>query len=130
MSDIDFLNLQDVLLAHEDQTTRYGGDPSVRDMGLLESAIAQPFATFGNSFLHDFPFGMAAAYLYHIVQNHPFVDGNKRTGAVTALLFLELNFIAINAPAGSIYELTIAVAKGLVDKPAIAEFFRVHANPA
>lgn len=110
MSDIDFLNLQDVLLTHEDQTVRYGGDPSVRDMGLLESAIAQPPATFGNAFLHDFPFGMAAAYLYHIVQNHPFVDGNKRTGAVAALLFLELNHIAINAPSSSIYELTIAVA--------------------
>ena len=127
MSDIDFLSLQDVLLAHEDQIARYGGDPSVRDIGLLESAIAQPQATFGGAFLHDFPFGMAAAYLFHIVQNHPFVDGNKRSGVVAALLFLELNNVAIDAPAGSIYEQTIAVANGLAGKPELTEFFQNHA---
>jgi death-on-curing protein len=126
MSDIDFLSLQDVLFAHADQIARYGGDPSVRDVGLLESAIAQPQATFGGAFLHDFPFEMAAAYLFHIVQNHPFVDGNKRSGAVAALLFLELNNMGIAAPVGSIYEQTIAVANGLGDKRAIAEFFRSH----
>ena len=127
MSDIDFLSLQDVLLAHQDQVSRYGGDPSVRDIGLLESAIAQPQATFGGAFLHDFPFAMAAAYMFHIVQNHPFVDGNKRSGAVAALLFLELNGIEINPPKGSIYNLTIAVANGLADKTEVAEFFRSHA---
>lgn len=127
MSDIDFLSLQDVLLAHQDQIARYGGDPSVRDLGLLESAIAQPQVTFGDAFLHEFPFGMAAAYLFHIVLNHPFVDGNKRSGAVAALLFLELNNIGTVAPAGSIYELTMTVANGLADKPVIAEFFRFHA---
>ena len=127
MSDIDFLSLQDVLLAHQDQIARYGGDPSVRDIGLLESAIAQPQATFGGAFLHDFPFGMAAAYLFHIVQNHPFVDGNKRSGVVAALLFLELNNVAIDAPAGSIYEQTIAVANGLAGKPELTEFFQNHA---
>lgn len=127
MSNIDFLSLQDVLLAHEDQVSRYGGDPSVRDIGLLESAIAQPQATFGGAFLHDFPFAMAAAYMFHIVQNHPFVDGNKRSGAVAALLFLDLNGIEINPPKGSIYNLTIAVANGLVDKTEVTEFFRSHA---
>ncbi len=115
--------MQDVLLAHTDQIARYGGDPSVRDLGLLESAIAQPQATFGKTFLHAFPFEMAAAYMFHIVQNHPFVDGNKRTGAVAALLFLELNDIVIDAPAGSIYEKTIAVANGRADKQEISLFF-------
>ena len=123
MSDIDFLSVQDVLLAHTDQIARYGGDPSVRDLGLLESAIALPQATFGKTFLHAFPFEMAAAYMFHIVQNHPFVDGNKRTGAVAALLFLELNDIVIDAPAGSIYEKTIAVANGRADKQEISLFF-------
>ncbi len=60
MGDIDFLSLPDVLLAHADQITRYGGDPGVRDVGLLESAIAQPQSTFGGTFLHEFPFEMAA----------------------------------------------------------------------
>lgn len=130
MSDVDFLCLDDVLLAHRDQTTRYGGDPGVRDFGLLESAIAQPQATFGGEFLHAYPFAMAAAYMFHIVQNHPFVDGNKRSGAVAALVFLELNGVQIDAPEGSVYELTIAVAKGLVGKREIAEFFRSHAVTA
>ena len=127
MRDIDFLSLDDVLLAHCDQISRYGGDPGVRDFGLLESAIAQPQATFGGEFLHAYPFVMAAAYLFHIVQNHPFVDGNKRTGVVAALAFLELNDVQIDAPKGSIYDLTIAVANGLVGKPEIAEYFRSHA---
>ena len=127
MSDIDFLNLQDVLLAHADQIARYGGDPGVRDVSLLESAIAQPQATFGAAFPHDFPFEMAAAYLFHILQNHPFVDGNKRSGAVAALLFLELNNIGITTPVGSIYELTIAVANGRAEKREIADFFQIHA---
>jgi death on curing protein len=123
MSDIDFLSVQDVLLAHTDQIARYDGDPSVRDLGLLESAIAQPQATFGQAYLHVFPFEMAAAYMFHIVQNHPFVDGNKRTGVVAALLFLELNEVVIDAPAGSIYEKTIAVADGRADKREISLFF-------
>lgn len=126
MSSIDFLTLIDILQAHEDQIARYGGDSSVRDMCLLESAIAQPQAAFGGSYLHEFPFDMAAAYLFHIVQNHPFVDGNKRTGAVASLLFLELNGVLINAPKGSIYNLTLAVANGQIEKPEIAKFFRTH----
>jgi death-on-curing protein len=127
MGDIDFLKSADVLFAHADQIARYGGDPGVRDMGLLESAIAQPPATFGGTYLHEFPFEMAAAYLFHIVQNHPFVDGNKRSRAVAALLFLELNNIAIDAPVGSIYEQTIAVANSLAGKRELTDFFRIHA---
>lgn len=127
MDDIDFLSLDDVLFAHLDQIQRYGGDPGVRDGGLLESAIAQPQATVGGQWLHAFPFEMAAAYLYHLVQNHPFVDGNKRTGAVAALLFLDLNGVEITAPRGALYDLTMAVANGEAGKPEIAEFFRAHA---
>jgi death on curing protein len=67
---------------------------------------------------------MAAAYLFHIVQNHPFLDGNKRTGAVAALVFLDLNGVEIDAPKESIYDLTISVAKGEAGKQEIAAFFR------
>lgn len=101
MADIEFLSLDDVLFVHLDQIQRYGGDPGVRDRKLLESALAQPQATFGNQLLHAFSFELAAAYLFHIVQNHPFVDGSKRTGAVAALLFLDLNGIEVNAPSGA-----------------------------
>ena len=67
---------------------RYGGLPGLRDEGLLESAVAQAVATFGGEYLHNDIFQMAAAYLFHIVQNHPFVDGNKRAGAAAAVVFL------------------------------------------
>jgi death-on-curing protein len=74
MSSIEFLELSDVLEIHADQIFHYGGTVELRDAGLLESAIAQPRATFGGQFLHAYPFEMAAAYLFHIVNNHPFVD--------------------------------------------------------
>jgi death-on-curing protein len=112
------------LLIHSDQVDRYGGGHGVRDLGLLESAVAQPQATFGGDYLHRDVFEMAAAYLNHIVQNHAFLDGNKRTGLAVALVFLDLNGILIEAPKGSLYDLTLAVARGEVGKSQIAEFFR------
>lgn len=121
---IDFLQVADVLLLHADQVDLYGGEHGVRDLGLLESAVAQPQATFDGQHLHADIFEMAAAYMFHIVQNHPFLDGNKRTGVVAALVFLDLNGIDIDAPMGSIYDLTMAIACGRMDKPQITEFLR------
>jgi death-on-curing protein len=66
-----------VLQIHVDQIENYGGAVEIRDRALLESAIEQPRATFGGNYLHQFPYEMAAAYLFHLVMNHPFVDGNK-----------------------------------------------------
>ena len=125
---IDFLTDADMLLLHADQIELYGGEHGIRDTALLESAIAQPQATFDGRFLHQDIFEMAAAYLYHVVQNHPFVDGNKRAGAVAALVFLDLNGVEIDAPKGAIYELTLAVAQGKAGKTEIAEFFRSRAH--
>jgi len=121
---MDFLGIEDILMLHADQVNLYGGEHGVRDMGLLESAAAQPRASFGGEFLHIDIFEMAAAYLFHIVQNHPFIDGNKRTGVTAALAFLDLNGIEIDAPKGSLYDLTMSVATGQARKPEIAEFFR------
>ncbi|MBN2295706.1 MAG: type II toxin-antitoxin system death-on-curing family toxin [Pirellulales bacterium] len=121
---VDFLEIQDVLLLHSDQVNLYGGEHGVRDLDLLESAIAQPQATFEGEYLHKDLFDMAAAYMFHIVQNHPLVDGNKRTGLVAALTFLDFNGIQIDAPQGSLYDLTISVATGQSGKAEIAEFFR------
>ncbi len=124
----DFLSVEDVLYLHSNQIDRYGGDQGVRDMDLLNSAIAQPEATFGGNHLHAFPFEMAAAYMFHIVQNHPFVDGNKRTGVVAAITFLDLNDIVVDAPKGAIYDLTLSVATGKAGKEEIADFFRSHTH--
>ena len=122
----EFLDIEDVLEIHTVQLTRFGGSAGMRDQGLLESALAQPMAAFGDKYLHSDLSEMAAAYLFHIVSNHPFVDGNKRTGLIAALTFLDINDIAIEAEEPEFEKLTMAVARGESDKDAIAEFFRQH----
>lgn len=120
----EFLDIEDVLELHELQLARYGGADGVRDRGLLESALAQPQATFNGEFIHSDLFAMAGAYLFHIVQNHPFVDGNKRTGVLAMLVFLDLNGISITRGTPGLYELTLGVAEGRVSKEAAAEALR------
>jgi len=123
-----FLDMDRVMRTHLSLIERYGGMEGVRDVGLLNSALATPQASFGGQFLHKDMFEMAAAYLYHIVQNHPFIDGNKRTGAATAIIFLALNDVEIEADEKGLADLTIAVARGELDKTQIAEFFRKLAH--
>ena len=77
----DFLTLDEVLRIHLDQIERYGGQSGLRDLGLLESAVNMPRASFAGRHAHTDLFEQAAAYLFHIVSNHPFIDGNKRTGS-------------------------------------------------
>lgn len=122
----DFLELAEVLYIHADQIERYGGEASIRDAGLLEAALAMPRAMFEGEFLHRDLYAMAAAYLFHIVQNHPFVDGNKRTGAATALVFLEMNGVDIEADEDALVALVLDVAQGRADKARIAAFFRAN----
>lgn len=124
-----FLSLPEVLEIHRDQIERYGGSPGVRDVGLLQSALAQPAATFAGQFLHADLFEMAAAYLFHIVQNHPFVDGNKRVGTAAAVVFLLMNDHEPTASNKDLETLVLSAAQGQTDKPAIAEFFRRHHRP-
>ena len=80
MTTPDFLSVDEVLCLHEVQLSRYGGGSGLRDPGALESAVAMPRASFEGDLLHSDLFAMAAAYAFHIAQNQPFVDGNKRTG--------------------------------------------------
>lgn len=124
MESIQFIELSDVMEIHVDQILLYGGTTELRDTGLLESAIEQARATFSGEYLHAFPFEMAAAYLFHVVNNHPFVDGNKRTGTVAALVFLDWNGYQLDCQIGELAELTLAVATGQRSKLEIAEFFR------
>ncbi|MEI8375199.1 MAG: type II toxin-antitoxin system death-on-curing family toxin [Planctomycetota bacterium] len=123
-----FLDVEHVLRTHVSLIEHYGGAEGVRDVGLLHSAIAMPKASFGGEFLHKDLFEMAAAYLYHIVQNHPFVDGNKRTGAACAVIFLALNDIEIQGDEEGLVDLTLTVAQGQAGKQQIAEFFHKIAH--
>ena len=122
-----FLNLAEVIEIHKDQIERYGGHPGLRDYNLLCSALAMPEVSFGGDYLHIDIFEMAAAYVYHLCKNHPFVDGNKRTALACGLVFLELNGITITDETGKLYEAVISIASGELDKVSMAKiFFELH----
>lgn len=120
----EFLTLEDVLEIHALQIEQFGGAAGLRDQGLLESALAQPEATFGGELLHRDIFEMAGAYLYHIVANHPFLDGNKRAGLLAALVFLDTNGITIEHGSDDLYTLTMAIAEGRMGKDEAARELR------
>ncbi|KPK58454.1 MAG: death-on-curing protein [Planctomycetes bacterium SM23_32] len=126
--DLLFLDLWEVVQVHQDQIDRYGGDPGIRDVNLLASAVATPRAGTQDGYLHDDVFAMAAAYLFHIVRDHPFVDGNKRTGAVAAIVFLRMNDVRIEADEAGLEALVRNVTEGTVGKAEIAAFFRRSAR--
>ncbi|MCC5608366.1 type II toxin-antitoxin system death-on-curing family toxin [Nostoc sp. CHAB 5834] len=86
-----FLSISQVLNIHQDEINSFGGTSGVRDEGLLDSALAQPQATFGGELLHPTIHEQAAAYLYHLAMNHPFIDGNKRTAFAVMDTFITLN---------------------------------------
>ena len=119
-----FLTLDDVLQFHADQIELAGGDDAILDIGKIESAIAQPRMTWQGKYLHEDLAAMAGAYLFHIVQNHGFADGNKRTGMNAAIVFLELNGYGLDWPVDETEQLVLGVAKGELEKPKIADFIR------
>lgn len=119
-----FLTLDEVLQFHADQIQSTGGDGAVLDIGKIESAIAQPQATWEGQFLHKDLAAMAAAYLFHLVQNHGFADGNKRTGANAAIVFLELNGVALDWPVDESERIVLGVARGELHKEEVAAFIR------
>ena len=129
-----FLTQEEVLRAHETQIALFGGSSGIRDLGLLESALSMPQASFGGTYLHADIYEMAAAYLFHIVSNHPFIDGNKRTGMVAAVTFLDLNGYWFNEGNDAelddaLESLVLSVACGETGKDEIAAFFREHCPP-
>ena len=123
-----FLDVQEVIELHRSMIERYGGAYGLRELVLLQSAIALAQGSFGGEYLEPDIHEMAAAYLFHIVQNHAFLDGNKRAGAAAAIVFLAMNDIQIDADEDGLVDLTLAVATGQAGKPQIAEFFRAHAR--
>lgn len=116
-----FLDTETVLRLHDRQIERFGGRTGVRNRGLMESALAQPQATFGGELLHPTLADQAAAYLYHLAKNHPFIDGNKRTAFAVMDTFLRLNGARLGLSPGQAYELTMQVAQGQLSKDALAQ---------
>ena len=124
--EIAFLTLEDVLALHVELIQRYGGTPGLRDAGLLEAALAMPRAGFGGQYFHEFPHEMGAAYLFHLVRNHAFIDGNKRVALACAILFFKINRVPYSITEEEAIELTLAAASGQIDKGAVAAFFQKH----
>ncbi len=125
-----FLDLWEVFRIHQDQLERYGGKAGIRDVASLASAVAVPQAGTHEGHLHRDLFEMAAAYLFHIVRNHPFVDGNKRTGVVAAIVFLQLNDTLVQADEAELEALVRDVAEGRAGKAEISRFLRRNAHHA
>lgn len=121
-----FLTVPEVCDIHLYQLEHFGGMSGTREPNLLTSAVAMPEMSFGGELLHRDLFEMAAAYLFHLVQNHPFLDGNKRTGAMAALVFLDLNGVEFTATEDEFTAMVLAVASGQMEKPEIARFLQAH----
>jgi len=124
MIEPQFLTVADVLTIHEEQIQAYGGIRGIRDEGLLESAVMMAQASFGGEYLHADLFEMAAAYAFHIAENQPFLDGNKRTALVSTLVFLDINGCLILDDEMKLYDAMIAIANKAMDKYDLADLLK------
>lgn len=113
---VRFLSVDDVLAIHEDTIEKEGGLGGLRDPPLLDAAVMMPQQRFGGRYLHPTVAAMAAAYLFHIARNHPFNDGNKRTSAMAALVFVHVNGITTLPPPKGLERITVGVAAGTTTK--------------
>ena len=123
-----FLTLSEVLLILEDQIRKYGGLYGVRDLNLLSSAIYMPQSSFGGEYLHKTIPAMAAAYAFHICQNHPFIDGNKRAALASSLVFLDINGFTFNSEDEVLYDEIMKIAKGEVKKEELINFYEKYSK--
>ena len=123
------LTVEEVKDFHADQIRLFGGTAGVRDEGALESAVAVPQATFGGQYLHAVLHEMAAAYAFHIAENQPFLDGNKRTALNAAISFLGLNGLLVLDPDGELYEAMLAISRRDLDKAGLGVLLKTLAVP-
>jgi len=121
---IRFLPEAVVMAIHDDQIRLYGGAYGVRDMSALDAALHMPQAQFGGEFLHTTIFEMAAAYGFHLCQNHPFLDGNKRAAGMAMFTFLQLNGLEPHASEPEYYAVMMSVASGQMSKEQLADWLR------
>lgn len=124
MDVIRFVEIDEALRIHARQIKRFGGDPGIRDQGLLESALAMPRASFGGAYVHDDVVAMAGAYLYHLCKNHAFVDGNKRVALAVTLYFLTRNGKPLEVDDQELQDRVLAVASGHMTKDEITAYLR------
>ena len=121
---IRFLSEAIILAIHDDQIRLYGGKYGVRDASALDSALHMPQAQFSGQFLHSTIFHMAAAYGFHLSQNHPFLDGNKRTAGMAMFTFLQLNDLEPTATEIDYYQAMMAVASVSMSKEQLTDWLQ------
>jgi len=124
-----FLSLDEVLEIHQEQIERYGGSSGLRNAAALESAIATPQATLDGKLLHTSIPAIAAAYLFHLCQNHAFIDGNKRVGANAAITFLLMNDWEPTFEEEELADLVLSIASEGLSKPRLIEIFESRCRP-
>lgn len=120
------LSLQQVLALHDDLIQAFGGSPEIHDIGLLESALAAPFQTFGGEDLYPSLQAKAAQLGFGIAANHAFKDGNKRTGAHVMLVFLTLNGIELDYTQEDLSHTFWELADGKMDSAALLQWILSH----
>lgn len=124
-----FLSKRLVLAIHRDLIDSFGGTHGIRDEGLLESALAQPHMTAGGKYVHRTIFAQAAAYLFHLSANHPFLDGNKRIAFAAADTFLRLNGYQLTIDDKEAYQLSMDIAQNRISKREIASVLKGSSQP-
>lgn len=125
MIPVRFLSPEEVLRLHQHLITAFGGDVGILNPGALESALAQPMMTAFGEFLHRDIVEQAAAYLFHLVANHPFCDGNKRIGLHATLVFLDTNGVEVLGEVTDWQALTMGAAQSLLKKRELTDRMRV-----
>jgi len=123
-----FLTFAEIIEIHDYQISHFGGSDGLRSAEMLKSAIGMPSSTFSGEYLHPTIPEMAAAYLFHLVENHPFLDGNKRVGAMASLVFLDLNGYEFDATDEEFTDLVMRVASGEMLKSEVVLFFQQHSH--
>ena len=124
MKNIIFIPKKVIIYYHSQLIQIYGGSYGIRDEGMLDSALEQPQATYGGRYLHDTFMGMAAAYGYHLCNNHPFIDGNKRIALVAMDAYLRRNGFEIIAAEKETYKTMIRLSTGELTKDELAKWLK------
>jgi len=121
---VKVFTVRQVLILHERMIQKYGGSSGVRDMGMLESAVGRPFATFGGEDLYPDVFMKAGAFIQSIVKNHPFIDGNKRTAFTGTITFLLANKAIVSTNADQVVKFMLRVANENLSVDEIAAWLK------
>lgn len=129
MNAFAYLTVEQILFIHMRLINETGGSPGLRDLALLEAAVARSQATFGGEDLYPDLFGKGAALLASLIGNHPFVDGNKRVGITAAGLFLLRNGFRLTASNAVLEAFTLRVAQSELSMGEIADWLRSHTTP-